>query len=565
MQRCAFFKSLCFASCIASLAAPSVGLASVHREYRIPRRVYTTLERTIVPDAVPPGAPTLFPYELSRYTACGYGKWQYGPGLAHQKRFDIMASSYIEPSENHGKDLVHFFTLSDLHIRDKESPAQLIYWGYTNIVPQPSLYSGTMLYTTQIVDAAVRTINALHRQKAFAFGMSLGDACHNTQYNELRWFIDILDGKAITPSTGSHVGAHSIGYQKPYKAAGLDRRIPWYQALGNADHFWQGSMVLDKNIRRTLVGRKILNIGNPFLDPNAFNVRGFYNGAINGKTPYGTVMGAGPQQEFSRVQKVFAADPKRFSLSKKHWIREFFKTLSKPKGHGFKKASKKTGFACYTFTPKCKAPIKVIVLDDTESASVPDSVAGLGHNHGYLDAKRYNWLIHELDKGQVEGKLMIVAAHVPVGVQPPAPSAGWLDPAFESSLVAKLHSYPNLLMWLAGHYHRNNVTAVPSPDEAHPEQGFWVVETASMMAFPQQFRTFRIALNSDDTLSFFVTNVDPAAKKRSPAAKSRSYAIGAMQIYQNGCSYAPSGAYNAELFKQLTPQMQSKVRRCVEN
>ena len=443
MQRFRFFKSLCFASCVALLAAPSVALSNVHREYHIPSHVYTTLERTIIPDAVPAGAPTLFPYQLSQYTKNGYGKWHYGPGLPAQKRFDIMAPSYTEPSENQRVDLANFFTLTDLHIRDKESPAQLIYWGYTGLVPQPSLYSGTMLYTTQIVDAAVQTINALHKKKAFDFGLSLGDACHNTQYNELRWFIDILDGKVITPSSGSHVGAHSIAYQRPYKAKGLDKDIPWYQARGNADQFCQGSLVPNKTIRQALVGKHILNIGNPFLDPNALNVHGFYTGAINGKTPYGTVMGAGPQKNFARPPKVFAADHNRFSLSRKQWIREFFKTSSKPRGHGFKESSRKTGFACYTFKPRCKAPIKVIVLDDTESPSIPDSVAGLAHNHGYLDAKRYNWLIHELDKGQAQGKLMIVAAHVPVGVQPPAPSAGWLDPIFEANLVAKLHSYPN--------------------------------------------------------------------------------------------------------------------------
>ena len=70
-----------------------------------------------------------------------------------------------------------------------------------------SCYSGIILYTTHVLDAAVQTINALHKVTPFDFGIALGDACDNTQYNELRWYIDVIDGKMITPSSGAHKGA----------------------------------------------------------------------------------------------------------------------------------------------------------------------------------------------------------------------------------------------------------------------------------------------------------------------------------------------------------------------
>ena len=89
--------------------------------------------------------------------------------------------------------LLTFFTISDIHICDKESPARCIEYAYQ--YPNPSIpvygpvgntsaYSGIILYTTQVLDAAVQTINAVHQVSPFDFGISLGDACDNTQYNE---------------------------------------------------------------------------------------------------------------------------------------------------------------------------------------------------------------------------------------------------------------------------------------------------------------------------------------------------------------------------------------------
>jgi hypothetical protein len=126
--------------------------------------------------------------------------------------------------------------------------------------------------------------------------------------------------------------------------------------------------------------------------------------------------------------------------------------------------------------------------------------------------------------------------------------------------VAKLNTYSNLVLWIAGHRHRNVVTVRKSPDAAHPEFGFWEVETASLMHFPQQFRMFEIVRNSDNTLSTFITNVDPAVKEGSPAWISRSYAVATQQLFDHSIDIPPSGSYNAELVKQLSPTMQAVLQ-----
>ena len=549
-------------SCMCLLVLSHSGLAAdVDRKYPISSRVVTTVERTIVMEPVPLNSPKISPTDLSKYKKYGYGRWHYGPGLPFEKRLDIMSSTYIGNSKP-AAELLNFFSMSDQHIRDKESPAQAIYLASSGLIPMPSAYSGTMLYTTQIFDATIRTINSLNNKKPFDFGISLGDSCNATQFNELRWYIDVLDGKVIRPSSGAHDGENTIEYQKPFKAAGLNKKIHWYQVIGNHDHFWYGCLPPNRYIRNILVGKKILNLGNPFTNPLGADSRGFYMGAIDGSTRWGHIIGQGIVKDFSYHPKIHARDPDRRSLPRRKWIHEFFNTSSLPKGHGFKKSSIKTGFACYAFEPKSDIPIKIIVLDDTESDDAPNNPLSLGYGHGALSKKRYDWLVHELDEGQSKNKLMIIAAHIPIGVMPPNSLDGWSDFAFETKLINKLHTYPNLIMWIAGHRHKNAITEFKSPDASHPELGFWEVETASLLGFPQQFRTFRIVRNKDNTISIFTANVDVAVKKNSPAARSRFYCFGIQQIYNNPIYNPPTGAYNAELLKQLTPKMQAKIRHC---
>lgn len=534
--------------------------------YPIANDVLTTLDRTVVPDEIPADSEKIFPYEISKYKENGYGIWHYGPGVPSIKRLDIMPATYSGESVTNTARLLNFFTISDVHITDKESPAQAIYFGYKGGPGLTSAYSPGMLYSTQILDAAVQTINVLNKKNPFDFGISLGDVTNSAQYNELRWFIDVLDGKDINPDSGikdDPIPGPSNDYQDKFKAAGLDKTIPWYQALGNHDRFWMGTIPPNDNIRQAIIGKNILNIGDIFHDPNALNNLDFYMGAIDGRTPNGDIIGVGATKDFVSQPEVPAADPNRHFLSTKEWMSEFLKTDSKPMGHGFTKTNIDEDFASYSFEPNSKLPIKVIVLDDTQNENEPSSRS---YGRGSLDKLRYDWLVSELDKGQAEGKLMIIAAHVPLQAQeagsPLAAFMAWNTNAYipEKNLISKLNEYPNLLMWVAGHRHFNTVKAFKSPDENHPELGFWQVETSSLKDFCQQFRTFEIVRNSDNTISIFTTNIDPAVKDGSLAAMSRSYVVATQHFYKIQPGSMPSGAYNAELVKQLSPEMQVKMK-----
>lgn len=531
--------------------------------YPIDSKVVTTLDRTVIPVAVPSTSPTLFPYEVSRYAENGYGNWEYGEGLKYEKRLDLLSPANNNTSETNSAKLLRFFDMSDIHITDEETPAQAIFYGYKG--GQSSGYSPVMLYSTQVLDAAVQTINALHKEDPFDFGMSLGDSANNEQYNEIRWFIDVLDGKTINPDSGvkdDPVPGPLNDYQDEFKAAGLNKSIKWYQALGNHDHNWIGTNPPDDYLRANYTGEYILNMGNIFTDPLGIKSRGFYMGAIDGRTVNGDIIGVGNVSDFKTPPKVLAADPNRRVITVPEWMGEFFNTTSSPKGHGFNQSDAAAGIAYYSFEPRSDIPIKVIVLDDTQPAT--DANAG-GYGHGSLDNKQFTWLTNELDQGQAEGKLMIIAAHIPIATEAKGSSldkyTGWSSVAevSQQKLLDKLHEYPNLILWIAGHRHVNTITPQPSSDPDHPELGFWEVEVSSLRDFPQQFRTFDIFRNSDNTISIFATDVDPAVKEGTLAAQSRSYAVAANEIF-NHTFPTPSGSYNVELLKQLTPDMQEKIQ-----
>jgi len=553
--------------------------------YPIDTDIRTTVHRTIALNENITGLSSLELYKVREYGKYGYGKWTYGPGIPNERRTDIMPSGYSASSAGRKAKLLNFFAITDVHITDKESPPQLIYLQQLNAwdAEVTSIYSPVMLYTTQVLDAAVQTINALHKQNPFDFGISLGDVANSTQYNETRWYIDVLDGKVINPSSGAHGGADAIDYQKPFKAAGLDKTIPWYQALGNHDHFWIGSFPVNDFLRQSYTSDTILAAGDVLANPANLSKPDYYMGVIDGSTPYGDIRGAGPVAKFTSPPKV-VADPDRRSLLRTEWMSEFFKTTSNPVGHGFNLVDpgQPQGFACYSFIPKSTIPLKVIVLDDTqrEDDGSPDI-----HGHGFLDQARWNWLQKELADGQAAGRLMIIAAHIPIGVEPDNSELEWWNNPQNAvtlpGLLKELENSPNLIMWISGHRHLNTIKAFVSTDPARPECGFWQVETSSLRDFPQQFRTFEIYLNSDYTVSIVATDVDPSVKEGTPAATSRSYAVAAQEIVKNNLSPVLAGAdptipdptipdptirpmptcsYNAELLKQLSPAMKAKLQ-----
>ena len=78
---------------------------------------------------------------------------------------------------------------------------------------------------------------------------------------------------------------------------------------------------------------------------------------------------------------------------------------------------------------------------------------------------------------------------VPIENNEPVPPYSIVTDAL---LLATLHNYSNLILWMAGHRHINTVTPQPAPDGKGPEFGFWEVETASFGTSPSSFAPLKL-------------------------------------------------------------------------
>ena len=150
MKRSYGYKKFCLVFLLSMLIFSLSGcLESVCKKqsqkegYTIDSDVQTTVKRTTVPGSTPSTAINL--WEISKYSQYGYGNWTYGSGLPYDKRLDIMPTKYSSPAVTKKTKLLNFFTISDIHITDKESPNQLIYLQRLH----PSLPVGAcLLYTS---------------------------------------------------------------------------------------------------------------------------------------------------------------------------------------------------------------------------------------------------------------------------------------------------------------------------------------------------------------------------------------------------------------------------------
>lgn len=416
--------------------------------------------------------------------------------------------------------LVH---VSDTHVMDEESPARFA--GAHDLVH--SAWRPYEAYSSQLLDGIVRVTNRLHASgRNVDFVLHSGDACDNSQQNELAWFLDILDGNEVSPLSGpddrqpEDIPGASLDPHAPFTPEGLWRQdvqgsaptIPWYIVFGNHDRFSIGvfQIVEDFLGRRTaplpFAERPGVVLPN-YLDPLA----GFAHGNVTPADP-------GPP-DFLNLPSYVAPNAERRFFNRREFIQAMFTTLSQPVGHGFADAD--SGPSWYSVAPV--PGLRLIGLDTCEPLL---GINGFPYQDGSILAEQVAFLQAELAAATERSELVIVASH--------HPSASLWD-GYGSALIgstfrALLNEYPNVILHLAGHSHINRVK---------DRTGYIEIETCSTIDLPQEARIIEIWRNAadqtvaikyemlshlDDTLPLVST--DPLRAMREQAYQIASQEIG---------------------------------------
>lgn len=460
--------------------------------------------------------------------AHGYKKLIDGPALARLTREDLGALAGAD-REDCRKAVLGFVQFSDIHVVDHQSPLRVEWldrFEDPTSLPTPGLLSSSYrpheMLSAHVSDSMVRAVNNLNHtpvlHQPVSFVIETGDNSDNCQYNETRWYVDLLDGKTVRPDSGNYTKYEGVmtgkdpnywhphgeiptdtargtyGFPKipglldkarqPFEAAGLD--VDWYSVFGNHDGLVQGNFPTTLPLNAIAVGRlKIITPPPGFSQANVdallknLNLAAVINQIL-------AIPGAA---------RLVTPDAKRRILTRKQVVAEHFNTSGSPVGHGFTAENRTKGTAYYTVD---KGPVRMVVMD---------TVNPNGYADGSLDTAQFTWLKQVID-GSAD-KLVVLFSHHTSGTMSNPLIATGLNVSqrvLGDAVVSYLLTKPQVIAWVNGHTHRNEI--IPHTGGAG---GFWEINTASHIDFPQQGRIIEIADNTDGTLSIFTTILDHAA------------------------------------------------------
>ena len=468
--------------------------------------------------------------------AGGYRPIVRADGEPHVVRTDLGARA-LRGRGARRKPLLAFAQLSDVHILDAQSPMRVEYLDRYDDEDEPgdptpgifgSAYRPQEVLSAQIAEAMVREINRIGAGpvtgKPLSFAVQTGDNSDNSQFNEIRWNIDVLDGGEVRADSGdlsrfegvmdgdpTYYDTHywhpdgtpegkeddqprsTYGFpevpglldaaRRPFRARGLG--IPWFTALGNHDPLAQGNFPSTMQLNTVAVGP--LKMISP---PTGVSQADVLNALRGNYADFVAAFAATPH-----VRPV-TPDPDRRLLQRAQVVEEHFTTTGTPVGHGFTETNRADGTAYYTFD---RGLLRFIVLD---------TVNPNGESNGSLDETQFVWLQEQLQAAA--GRLVVIASHHSANTMtnPLVGTGGDPEPrVLGDEVVAELLGHRNVIAWVNGHTHSNNVWA----HQREGGGGFWEINTASHIDWPQQARLIEVADNRDGTLSIFATMVDHGA------------------------------------------------------
>jgi hypothetical protein len=311
---------------------------------------------------------------------------------------------------------LRFAHITDVHIVDEESPARVI---RMEAVDQAA-WRPQEAYAAHVLDATVQRLNELHEagERPVDFLLVTGDLVDTGQYNELAWFLDVMEGRGLRVDSGSWDGVNRTedpedNPKLPFQATGLHPDIPWYAVLGNHDILANGLFGVNKEESSPLLWTASLH-------PLAADLAGFHAldlfqdemWPLDMKSP-AVVTGDGPPLLADNVQLdrdalvagFIVPDADRHYLSPDLIMTMLNETDSAPQGHGF--GGKDLN---YTVRPVAGAPLRIVALN-TSALEPPD---GAMVHYGVLERATFDdFFKPAVQRARLMGELVIVVSHHP--------------------------------------------------------------------------------------------------------------------------------------------------------
>ena len=421
--------------------------------------------------------------------------------------------------------------LSDLHVCDAQSPIRpefLDRWADPDSpireqVGTIGTYRPHSMLSPHVVEAMVQSLNKISVGPLSGHPIDAaivsGDTTDNAQLNEVNWYLALLDGEIIRPDSGTYekyegvmddgadhydvkywhphgtpVGLHDdeprdkYGFplvpglldscRTPFKATGLN--VPWFAVHGNHDALLQGTVTPNEATSVEMMGNKRYE-----SLPSSMSLEATL-GAFNETGP------ADYPASSDATYVAVTADAERRALERGQFAALHLSSSGSPKGHGFSEknvAEKTMYYSCDV------GNVKLIVMD---------SVNQFGGWQGSLDEVQFAWLESEIANST---KPVVLSSHHPLMLM-------FNDYAPIGRRVCRdeiremLLKYPQLILWLAGHEHRHHVEWIGPEKE---DVGFWLVETASHIDWPQQSRTVEVVRSTHGDIYIGLSIVDHIA------------------------------------------------------